>query len=283
MAQNQVDERKIEEYVRQNKILLSLGFNTDNLDAVKDFLLALKAQGFDQAEVVSKLNSIGELEKEKEKLQKETSVTNEELHWKKALLTSELRKLHETNLSVEQVDSIRKIVVKISAARGIDNSRAYAQFEEDILRNYDFVVGIKSVLTSLQDSEKHLTTEAGMIKQQLAAEETAHSEKVRKIEEKYSKITADIGAYNNLRELGVDAKRILSWHEIIDSSGLDFATVESELKNHASLKSLEEEINQKIVGLKSEATALKETVTNLTQEKVNLESSIRTLSEVCYC
>ena len=187
LAQNQVDEQKIEDYVQTKEKLLSLGFSADNLGNVKDFLLAVKAQRFNPDEVISKLNSIGELEKEKAKLEQETSAANDELNWKKTLL-SELRKLQETNLTIEQIDNIQKIVIRISADRGIDNSKAYAQFEEDIIRNYDSVLGIKPVLTSLQDSEKRLVTEADKIKQQLAAEEATLSEKVKRIEEKYSKI-----------------------------------------------------------------------------------------------
>ena len=278
MSQNQVIEGKLEEYARTKEALHSLGFNVDDLVAVKDFLVAIRAQRFDPVEVISKLNSVGELEKERERLEQETKIANDELHWKKALL-SELRKLQDTNLSVEQIESIQKIVVRISADRGIDKSKAYAQFEEDIIKNYDSVFGIRSVLAGLQDSEKKLVTETDRIKQQLAEEEAAQSEKLRKIEEKYAKISREIDAYNNLKEMGVDAKRILGWHEIMDSSGLDYATVESNLKNHLSLKNLEKELNQKIEGLTSEAAALKETVAELTREKEKMESSIKALSE----
>jgi len=175
MAQNGVDERKLEEYTQTKQKLLSLGFNMDNLGEVKEFLLAVKAQRFDPIEVISKLNSIGELEKEKGKLEQETSASNDELHWKKALL-GELRKLQETNLSIEQVDNIQKTVVRISADRGIERGRAYAQFEEDIIKNYDSVLGIKSAITSLHESEKRLATQADKIKQQLAEEEAARRE-----------------------------------------------------------------------------------------------------------
>jgi hypothetical protein len=102
--------------------------------------------------------------------------------------------------------------------------------------------------------------------------------KKRRLEEKYSKIAAEIESYNKLKEMGVDAKVIMGWHEIMESSGLDFATVESQLKKHASLKDQEREINQKIQGLTSETAALEETVANLKQEKANVEASIKALS-----
>ena len=278
MAQNKIDEQELVEYVETKQKLLSLGFDANNLDNVKDFLLAIKAQKLDPVKVISKLNSIGELEKKLTTLEQQTSVANDELLWKKALLT-ELRKLQETNLSVEQVDSIQKIVVRISSERGIDPSKAYAQFEEDILRNYDPVLGLRPVVTSLQDSEKRLVAEGEKMKQHLAAEEAAHSDKVKRIEERYAKIAGEINAYNELKESGVDAGRILSWHEIIQTSKLDFTAVESQLKNYASLKSLEGELNKKIVASMSEAEALRKTVADLTQEKVNVEASIKSLSE----
>lgn len=278
LAQHQVDVGRLSEYAKTKQTLLSLGFATDNLFSMKNFLLVVKAQGFDPAQVISKINSIGDLEKQGTKLEQETKVANDELLWKKALL-NELRKLQETNLSVEQIDKIQKIVVRIATQRGLDPSTAYFQFEEDIINNYDSVFGIKSAISSLKENEERLVAEVNKKKQELVEVEVVHSNKLKKIEEKYSKIVAEIGAYNSLQEMGVDGNRILGWHQIMESSGLDFGTVESQLKNYANLKNIEQDIKRKIEVLTSEAASLRETVENLSREKASVESSIGALGE----
>ncbi|MDG6994325.1 MAG: hypothetical protein JRN52_00260 [Nitrososphaerota archaeon] len=278
MAQNEIDERKLREYALTKEGLRSLGLSVNNLETVRNFLLAIKAAKFDPTEVISRLNSIGDLEKEKAKLEQEMNRADAELHGKRAFLR-EIKKLEETNLSVEQVGNIHRTIVRISSDRGIDTRLAFTQFEEDILNNYDPILGLKPELTRLQESKARIIEEADEIKKQLAEEQAAHSKKVKRLEEEYAKILPEINAYNSLKEIGIDAKTILSWNEIIASSKLDFTTVESQLKNYASLKSLEQEINQKIVASMSEATALKETIESLKQEKLNMESSIKALGE----
>ena len=278
LAQNKVDEARLEEFQSTRETLHSMGLDPDDLDSVKTFLLALKGQNFDPAIVISRINHIEDLQKEKSFLEQETRAANDELHWKRALL-AELKNLQETNMSVQQVDAIQKIVVRIAADRGIEKSSAYSQFHEDIVKNYDSVLGLSSVITKLQREQNDIEQQAAKRARELEEEEAKHNEKLKKIENMYSKISSQIEDYNKLAEIGVDAKTIQRWKEVIESSGLDPASVELQLKQYSNLQDSERKIMDEIEILKAQAASLNENVATLEREKKSIESSIKTMND----
>lgn len=278
LAQNKVDEARLEEFQRTRETLNSMGLDPDNLEAAKNFLLALKGQNFDPAIVISRINQIGDLQKEKSYLEQETRAANDELHWKRALL-AELKNLQETNMSVQQVDAIQKIVVRIAAERGIEKSSAYSQFHEDIVKNYDPVLGLSSVIAKLHGEQKEIEQQSERKRRDLEADEARHDEKLKKIEDKYSKIAAQIEDYNKLVEIGVDAKTIQRWKAVMESSGLDPASVESQLKQYSNLQDSERKIMEEIETLKAQSASLNENVATLERERKSIESSIKAMND----
>ena len=278
LQQSKIDEKRLQEYSLTTGKLRELGLKVEDLEALRNFLISVKAQGYDSTEIISRLNSIGELEKKKSDLERESLAVQSILRKKDDLL-AEVTKLETSSLTVEQVGKIREIVERVSASRGIEGTKAYVEFEDDVVSNYDAVLGMKAVVARLQEGEKRLLAEADEIRRQLSDEQTVHSEKIKQLEHEYSKIAKEIEAYNLLVQMGVDASEILSWHEIIETSKIDFSTIEAELKRNANLKAMEREITQKVASLTSEAMTLKETVEQLEQEKMKIEGTIKALGE----
>lgn len=204
----------------------------------------------------NKLNEeIAELNEQKERATQERRADG--LNLEQSL--EQRRKLKAANLSVEQVDNIVKLVQKIASENGLEPEKAFSQFEEDILVNYDAIHGLKAVILSLKEEERQIKDQVQSAKQQFESENNKRSEELREISERYSKVASKMEAFNDL-EKRVDVNRILFWTEILQNSGVDLLTFESKLKNYASLKSLERELNQKVVELMSKATSLKESM-----------------------
>jgi DNA anti-recombination protein RmuC len=108
---------------------------------------------------------------------------------------------------------------------------------------------------------------------------SSHFEQIKKLEEKYSKQKADIEAFNELRAIGIDEKRMRQWHQIIKTSNLDFGSIEGELRNQANLKALEDKISSQIKELVTEELRLNQSISNLNREKQVVESSVKAIRE----
>ncbi|MGH2639904.1 MAG: hypothetical protein ACRDF4_11605, partial [Rhabdochlamydiaceae bacterium] len=278
LTKYELDEHAIREYSDTKQKLLSFGLDTNNLQDLSNFLVSLKSEKFDAKQVIHKLNSISDLAAEKSKLEQETIRAKNELGGKTALL-NELTKLERSELSIEQIEGIRSFVVRISRDQGIEPVQAFNQFEQELLQNYNSILGLKPILNRLEENKKRREEELDLMRQQHSAEEAAHANKIKKLEEKYSKLSAEIVAVTELREMGIDGKTIQSWHNIMKSSRLELETVKAELENHASLKNFEKDLNERIKELEATKTSLNENVGQLRREKESLESSIRSLTD----
>ena len=170
---------------------------------------------------------------------------------KKSLL-SEIKKLEESKLTVEQVERLRGLVLRISSDHKIDTSQAYNRFEQDVLQSYNTMLGLRPEASRLEENKKRIEAEISSKRKDLETAEAAISDKIKKLDEKYSKQKEDIEAYNQLRALGIDGKRILSWNQIIKSANLDYGIIEGELRNQGNLKGLEDKTSGKIKELMTE-------------------------------
>ena len=198
LARFSLDEQKVQDYASTKEQLAGFGFDVANFGNLKTALLALKKEGFEPREIVEKLNSIGDLQEEKTRIQREVKSTKDELSARKAELD--------------------------------------------------------------------------------ASEKTA-AEKIRKLEARYAKEKDEVEAYSELRALGIDGKRILSWNQIISSANLDYGVIEGELRNQTNLKNLEDKMSAKIKDLVSEELKLTRSIAELKGEKDNIESSIQTIKD----
>ena len=170
---------------------------------------------------------------------------------KKSLL-SEIKKLEELKLTVEQVERLRGLIVRISSDHKVDPLQAYNRFEQDILQSYNTILGLRPEASRLEENKRRIEAEISTKKKDLESVEATVSDKIKKLDEKYSKQKEEVEAYNQLRALGIDGKRILSWNQIMKSANLDYGTIEGELRNQANLKGLEDKTSAKIKELVAE-------------------------------
>jgi len=133
--------------------------------------------------------------------------------------------------------------------------------------------------TLLEENKKRIEAEFSNKRKDLESLEAAASDKIRKLDEKYSKQKGEIEAYNDLRAIGIDGKRMLSWNQIIKSANLDYGTIEGELRNQANLKGLEDKTSAKIKELVTEELRLSQSISQLNQEKQKIEFSILAIKE----
>ncbi len=278
MARYTLDEQKIQDYASTKQQLALAGLDIISLQNLKNFLVALKSEKFDSKKIIDKLNSITDLQAQLTRIQQEAKVARQDLDEKKSLL-SEIKKLEELKLTVEQVERLRGLIVRISSDHKVDPLQAYNRFEQDILQSYNTILGLRPEASRLEENKRRIEAEISTKKKDLESVEATVSDKIKKLDEKYSKQKEEVEAYNQLRALGIDGKRILSWNQIMKSANLDYGTIEGELRNQANLKGLEDKTSAKIKELVAEELRLSQSVSQLNQEKQKIESSISVMRE----
>ena len=106
------DEKNFREYLAARETLSPLGFTIEDISKVKTFLFSIKSEQYNPDRVFQRLSEIGDLETRKKNLEEELDATNSDLRESKTFL-AEVRKLHETGLSAEQLSGINEIVSQI--------------------------------------------------------------------------------------------------------------------------------------------------------------------------
>lgn len=278
LAKYSLDDSKIQDYANTRQQLASFGLDISNLQSAKNLLLNLKNEKFDPQEILAKIKAIGDLQSQKTRAQQELAGVRSELETKKAYL-AQIKKLEESKLGFDQIERLRLIVARISQEQKIDPAQAYSKFEQDVLQNYNFALGLRPEVARLEDSKKRLESEISAKKKEIESVEIAAGDRVRKLEEKYAKQKSEIEAYTELRALGIDAKRILMWDQIVKSSNLDYGAIEGELRNQGNLKNLEDKMSAKIKDLVAQEIKLTQSISQLTSEKEKIESSIQTIKD----
>lgn len=273
-----LDEQKIQDYVNTKQQLASFGLDISDLQNMRSLLISLKSEKFDPKEIIDKIRTIGDLQVQKAKTQQELAAARNDLESKKAYL-SEIRKLEESKLSFDQVERLRNLVAKISLDHKIDPAQAYTRFEQEVLQNYNTLLGLKPEIARLEDNKKRIEAEYSSRKKEVESNELVASERIKKLDEKYSKQRAEIDAYSELRALGVDGKRVLLWDQIIKSANLDYGIIEGELRNQSNLKNLEDKMSSKIKELVAQEVKLNQSITELNSEKEKIESAIKAIKE----
>lgn len=276
--QYSMDEQIMRDYIQTKNDLTSLGFQVSDLQGARAFLSAIKGEKFDPAEIMEKLQSISDLQAQKHKAQQDLARVIKDLEEKKTLL-AEIRRLEESKLTIEQIEKIRSSVMKISGDQKIDLATAYSRFEQDVLQGYNTVLGLRPEVSRLEENKKRLETEVESRRRELQTLESTHTDKAKRLEEKYAKEWEQIQAYNDLRAQGIDSKRILAWNQIMKNANLDYGTIEGELRNQANLKALEDRESAKIKELLAEELKLTQSVGQLNQEKQKLDASIKAIRD----
>jgi hypothetical protein len=198
LAKFSLDEEKLQDYTSSKQQLSTFGFDVVHLQSLKNFLLAARNENFDVREISAKLNSIGDLQLQKTKIQQEVKGIKEDLDFRK-----------------KELDAI----------------------------------------------------------------EFTAKDRIKKLEERFAKQKEEIDAYSELRAMGIDGKRILSWNQIIKAANVDYGTIEGELRNQGNLKNLEDKTSAKIKELVSEEIRLGQSISELKREKEKIETSIQTIKD----
>ncbi|HYB03407.1 MAG TPA: hypothetical protein VED17_03020, partial [Nitrososphaerales archaeon] len=133
--------------------------------------------------------------------------------------------------------------------------------------------------TKIQQEVKGIKEELDSKKKELDAIEIAAKDRIKKLEERFAKQKEEIDAYSELRAMGIEGKRILSWNQIIKAVNVDYGTIEGELRNQGNLKNLEDKTSAKIKELVSEEIRLGQSISELKREKENIETSIQTIKD----
>jgi len=180
----------------------------------------------------------------------------------------------------QQLSTFGFDIVDIQNVKNLLIALKNEKFEaKDILNKLNSFEDLQSQKAKIQQEVKKMREDLESNKKELEALEATSNQKLKALDEKYTKQKQDIEAYSELRALGVDGKRILAWDQIMRSANLDYGVVEGELRNQNNLKNLEDRTSAKIKELVAEEIKLTESISELRKEKENIETSIQTVKE----
>ncbi|MFI5420579.1 MAG: hypothetical protein ACHQ1H_06390, partial [Nitrososphaerales archaeon] len=110
LSRYSLDEQKIQDFAATKQVLVSLGLDVGNLQGVKNFLVSIKNSNFDASDVISKLNSVSDLQTQKSKIQQEVSLAKREMEEKKQLLgeiQKQVEKFSKQKADIEAYSELR--------------------------------------------------------------------------------------------------------------------------------------------------------------------------------
>lgn len=278
MKEYSTDERNVREYAHARAQLASLGFPVDDLTNVRTCLLSFKNAKYSPETIIEKLDGIADLEAHQVSLEAEIKVVSGQLQEKKALLI-QLGQLQNSGLTVDQIERIKDVVLKIGSRREINPEQAMVKFESDILKNYDLTLGLESDINSLQATKTSLIKEMEEKKRDFEDKEKNLSSKLQELEAKYQNRKHEVQAYSELRSSGIDGSRILALYELLASTNLDFGAVESELKRVGDLRTLTDGATARLNELQNQQRVLNDTVSELVSQKKILESTMSSIKD----
>jgi len=150
---------------------------------------------------------------------------------------------------------------------------------KEIAEKLNLIGDLQIQKTKLQQEVKGVKEELDLRKKELDAIEFTGKDRIKKLEERYSKQKEEVEAYSELRAMGIDGKRILSWNQIMKSANVDYGIIEGELRNQGNLKNLEDKTSVKIKELVSEEIRLGQSISELKTQKEKIEASIQAIKE----
>ena len=275
---NELDERKVQEYILARERLSQLGFPVDDLSKVDAFLSSIKSEEFSTKGIIEKLKAIGDLESRKKDLEAELYRANLVL-LEKSDIINEIQKVQRTGLSIDQIEKIRDLVSRIGSKRGMNADRAFSQFESDVLKNYDLALGLEDDMARLQETKRSIELEFRERRRTLEDSESSNKSKKSEQESSHQSTMANIGAYSDLRESGIEANEVMALHELLFKLNLDYGVVMSVLKRSGHLKDLESEISNEIKILEKRKDDLNASVSGLEEKMRVLGSSVSMMQD----
>lgn len=153
------------------------------------------------------------------------------------------------------------------------------RFQKDVLDNYDATLGLKPEVESLKKQKTNLHTEISTARAEQKKDREQHLKSITRLENSYSKLKEDIGAYTELRQLGIDGKTIRMWRYVMAEARLNPADVEAELKEIRGLAKSKDKLQFEIDKLKVRSGSLQTAVSDLESKKAGLVAAIKVVTD----
>lgn len=270
---NAVDEGNVQEYIRARDELSLLGFPVDDISKVNTFLSSIKGEQYSVDGIIEKIDAIGDLESRRKSLEAELYQANLVLLENNESL-NEIQKVRRTGLSIDKIEKIRDLVSRIGSKRGVNADLAFSQFESDVLRNYDLALGLEDELKRLLETKRSMESEFQERRKSLEVVERSIQSRISELESSHQNKLANITAYQDLRESGIETNDVIALHELLFKLNLNLGVVMSILRRTGNLKDLEGEISNEIEILRKEKDDLNASVSGLKDQRRVLESSV---------
>ena len=279
LARYSLDEQKLQDLAAAKQQLSAFGFDVAHLVNLKNFLLAARNENFDPKEISAKLNSIGDLQTQKTKVQQEVKGVKEELDSKKKELDAleftskdRIKKLDERFAKQkEEIDAYSEL-----RATGVDGKRILSWNQIMKAANVDYGT-IEGELRN-QGNLKNLEDRTSAKIKELVAEEIRLGQSIAQLKSEKEKIETSIqtikeSALNGIEELR--GKVLSSIQSMKEKAEADLETTARD-----SQKSLEEMRSNSEQQLKQASeTALSDMRSTVTELKSNADEFSKGLKD----
>lgn len=291
-AQSEIDKQGLKQFNTTKEELARLGLSIDEPEKVKNVLITIKNEQYDTRRIIAKIKAVDDLEKHTSKLaeeiaqakeqldslNKQTSKTTAQLKEKQALL-DEAEKLKDSHLQIKDIQAIRNTAIRIATSNGLTPQEALKKLQEDVIKNYDTILGLEPTMKSLTRRKEKLENEINEQTQDLEETRSKTKTKIAELEEQYSTRKKQIDAYLQLRRKGITDEELIRWSSILKATKLNPIVVEEELKTQKNLKHIEEATNERINSLLKREAELKESITQLESRQNAIQKSIEKVQQ----
>lgn len=290
--QYNIDKTGLKQFKDTKDALTRLGLNIEDMDKTKTVLTEIRKLKFNPRQIIKKIVDIKDLEKRKSVLDEEVKHAGEvlgdlkheigeadtQIKAKRRIL-DEAKKLEETRLTITDIQAVRNTVISVAANNGLTPKQALKKLQEDIIENYDKILGLEPEVKSLTCRKEKLETEIKELKEEVNKTKLDTAAQVAALKEEYKTVEEKIDAYLQLRRKGVTDKDLIRWASIITATKLNPTIIDEELKTQKNLKQLEDDANKRINLLESRETELKATVNRLVSKRNKIEKSIEAVQQ----
>jgi hypothetical protein len=224
--------------------------------------------------------SLAPKKKEKSDLESEISQLSKKKAELLARFSLDEQKLQDYANTKQQLSTFGFDVAQLQNLKNFLLAARNEKFDaKEIAEKLNLIGDLQIQKMKLQQEVKGVKEEIDSRKKELDAIEFTAKDRIKNLEERYSKQKEEVAAYSELRAMGIDGKRILSWNQIMKSANVDYGIIEGELRNQGNLKNLEDKTSAKIKELVSEEIRLGQSISELKSQKEKIEASIQAIKD----
>jgi exonuclease VII small subunit len=265
-----VTQFDLDRYKKTERELIEYGLSFQDLEKLAKVLENVDRIGGEPNEIVKALAEIKDYRNLEEKVtvlrstierfEKDLKVVEHKLASRKLSL-DKCKEVEEIQISLEDLRTLKNIVLESAAANSLDPENAFRRVADDVLTNYDVTLGLDKKITEMNQELSEIRMSHGLIKLECSKFQNVHDTVIEFL------------SHNQ------QADDIVEIGEIVKASGEGYSDIKEDLKLYGNLRKANSLLSARNEKLESENRELTVENSVLKSEKERRSGDIRSLIE----